>query len=402
VTETRRCPQCRTALPASAPAGFCPVCEFRRALDTPSAQSQSQNPDSKLEASDLTKIRYFGDYELLETIAQGGMGIVLKARQVSLNRLVALKLISAGVLASQEIVKRFKAEAAAAASLDHPNIVPIHEIGEHQGQHYFSMTLISGPTLGQALARKPMPIRRGAEMLTTLARAVHFAHQRGVLHRDIKPSNILLDEQGEPHLTDFGLAKLIQDDSSLTQTAAVMGTPAYMSPEQARGDSKAVTIAADVYGLGAVLYETLTGRPPFGGGSSVETIGKVLEQEPRRPSLSNPEVDRDLETICLKCLEKTPNRRYPSAQALADDLERWQRHETILARPTGPVRRTTRWIQRNPVGASLIVSLFVGLVVSLVLLKLALDQKNAATEAQLAMDRARDIICHQIGGSDFW
>jgi len=234
-----------------------------------------------------TTVRYFGDYELLEEIARGGMGIVFKARQVSLNRLVALKLISAGTLATEDLVKRFKAEAEAAASLAHPNIVPIFEIGEHEGQHYFSMGLIEGPTLREALSSRSsrreeahFQVRSQSEpphvgcnspteasrLLSTIARAVHYAHQRGVLHRDLKPSNILLDANGEPHLTDFGLAKLIAKESTLTHTNAVMGTPAYMSPEQARGDTKDVTTAADVYGLGAVLYETLTGSPPFGGG----------------------------------------------------------------------------------------------------------------------------------------
>ncbi len=227
------------------------------------------------------------------------MGTVFKARQATLKRVVALKLISSGVLASHESVKRFKAEAEAAAGLDHPNIVPIHEIGEHDGQHFFSMTFIDGPTLGQALDRKPMPTRRAAQMLITVARAVHFAHQRGVLHRDLKPGNIHLDAQGEPRLTDFGLAKFLQKDSTLTMTNAVLGTPAYMSPEQARGDTKAVTTAADVYGLGAILYEALTGTPPFAGGTSLETIRQVLDQEPRRPSAFNREVGRDLETICL-------------------------------------------------------------------------------------------------------
>jgi len=262
-----------------------------------------------------TKLRYFGDYELLEEIARGGMGVVFKARQISLNRLVALKLISAGALASEDLVKRFKAEAEAAASLSHPNIVPIHEIGEHEVRHYFSMGLIEGPNLREALSRRRngsnqlsvfsnqspgrpkelntehWPLNTSAKLVSTIASAVHYAQQRGVLHRDLKPSNILLDAQGEPHLTDFGLAKLIQKESTLTHTHAVLGTPAYMSPEQARGDTKDVTTAADVYGLGAVLYEALTGSPPFGGGTSMETIRQVLDQEPRRPSVLNPSVD---------------------------------------------------------------------------------------------------------------
>ncbi|MCI0746488.1 MAG: protein kinase [Verrucomicrobia subdivision 3 bacterium] len=356
MTEPRQCPQCRTALPPDAPEGFCPVCELRRALDAP-ANAAPQSDSVETTIWDLKKIRYFGDYELLEEIALGGMGTVFKARQVTLNRLVALKLINAGVLASHDAVKRFKAEAEAAAGLDHPNIVPIHEIGEHGGQHFFSMAFIEGPTLGQALGRKPMPTRRAVQILATVARAVHFAHQRGVLHRDLKPTNILLDVQGEPHLTDFGLAKFIQKDSTLTHTNAVLGTPAYMSPEQARGEAKAVTTAVDVYGLGAVLYETLTGAPPFAGGTSLETIRQVSEQEPRRPSVFNPEVDRDLETICLKCLEKEPARRYESALGVAEDLERWLRREPIQARPTTKRERLAKWVRRKPALAGLVILL---------------------------------------------
>ncbi len=344
MTRPAPCPVCRTALPVNAPEGFCPACEFRQALDNP---VESTEPDAPT-LSELQRLRYFGDHELLGEIARGGMGTVFKARQISLNRVVALKLISAGVLASHDLIKRFKAEAEAAAGLDHPNIVPIHEIGEHDGQHFFSMTFIDGPTLGEALARNPMPTRQAARMLVTVARTVHFAHQRGVLHRDLKPGNILLDAQGEPHLTDFGLAKFFQRDSSLTLTHAVMGTPAYMSPEQARGDTRAVTTAADVYGLGAVLYETLTGAPPFAGGTSLETARRVLDEEPRRPSAGNPGVDRDLETICLKCLEKEPARRYGSAEALAEELERWLNHEPILARPVGTLARLGKWVRRKP------------------------------------------------------
>jgi WD40 repeat protein len=303
-----------------------------------------------------TKLRYFGDYELLEEIARGGMGVVFKARQLSLNRVVALKLISAGALATPDLVKRFKAEAEAAASLSHPNIVPIYEIGEHQGQHYFSMGLIDGPNLREGISNLKFEIsnpKRAARLVTTVARAVQYAHERGVLHRDIKPSNILLDAQAEPHLTDFGLAKLVEKESTLTHTHAILGTPAYMAPEQARGGTKDVTTAADVYGLGAVLYESLTGSPPFGGGTSLETIRQVLEQEPRPPSIFNRAIDRDLETICLKCLEKEPSRRYSSAAGLAGDLERWLRGEPIVARPASARERFQKWVRRRPAVAVL-------------------------------------------------
>jgi len=345
------CPKCGAELTSAAFEGLCPACMVHVMRDVNVAGAASIG--NRQAASGTPILHYFGDYELLEEIARGGMGGVFKARQATLNRVVALKPISSGLLASRESVKRFKAEAEAAAGLDHPNIVPIHEIGEHDGQHYFSMTFIDGPTLGKALGRKPLPARRAAQMLITVARAVHFAHQRGVLHRDLKPGNILLDAQGEPHLTDFGLAKFLQKDSTLTQTNAVLGTPAYMSPEQARGDTKAVTTAADVYALGAILYETLTGTPPFAGGTSLETIRQVLEQEPRQPSAFNPEVDRDLETICLKCLEKEAGKRYASAEELAAELSRCLRGEPIEARPVSAPEKLWRWCCRKPGIASL-------------------------------------------------
>src|SRR5262245_19913000 len=358
------CAGCGTTLTANTPEGLCPKCLLARGLDLLAAGATSADAptESSMPLTPVTgtKLRYFGDYELLEEIARGGMGVVFKARQISLNRLVALKLISAGALASADLVKRFKAEAEAAASLSHPNIVPIYEIGEHQGQHYFSMGLIEGPNLREALSQiqnpkseirnesPHWPPKTWVKLVSAIARAVHYAHQRGVLHRDLKPSNILLDAQGEPHLTDFGLAKLVQKDSTLTHTHAVLGTPAYMSPEQARGDTKDVTTAADVYGLGAVLYETLTGSPPFAGGTSMETIRQVLDQEPRRPSVWNPTVDRVLETICLKCLEKEPTRRYGSAEAFAEDLDRWRRSEPITARAVGTYERIKKWVRRRP------------------------------------------------------
>src|SRR5437667_10722 len=352
----RVCKKCRTAISIDEPEGLCAACVLEASL------GMLQGDINGAGGAEIPE--ELGDYELLEEIGRGGQGLVYRARQKSLNRMVALKVIGLGRWATNAHIKRFRLEAEAAASLDHPCIVPIHEIGESDGSCYFSMQLVEGRRLDEVIKREPMSNRRAAELIIKLARAVFYAHKRGILHRDIKPGNILIDAGGEPHLTDFGLARLIERESTITGTVVeTLGTPSYMAPEQAAGDVAQLTSATDVYGLGAVFYHLLTGQPPFVGGTIYETVRLVLETEPRQPRLLNPKADRDLATICLKCIEKDPVRRYSSALALVEDLERCLRHEPIRARHAGVLTHGRKWVQRKPAAAGLITSL-VGLAVA--------------------------------------
>jgi TolB-like protein/predicted Ser/Thr protein kinase len=364
-TVLRLCPKCGAEIPPDAPEGACPGCLLEAALGLlPDASvagaaepGQADKPASKKAARAVEMLGQLGDYELLEEVGRGGQGVVFRARQKSLNRTVALKVIGLGQWATKAHLTRFRREAKSAASLEHPCIVPIYEVGEGDGSCYFSMKFIEGGQLDEVVRREPMPTRRAVELIAKVARTVHYAHEHGILHRDIKPGNILLDGRGEPHLTDFGLARLVETESTVTRTMEVLGTPSYMAPEQAVGNNAQVTSATDVYGLGAVFYQLLTGQPPFAGGTTYETIKLLLDTEPRQPRLLNPRIDRDLSTICLKCLEKDRKRRYPSALALAEDLERSLKHEPIRARHTGVFARGRKWVQRNPTSALLVACL---------------------------------------------
>src|SRR5437667_8945791 len=374
----RICRKCGARIFADAPEELCPRCVLKTALAMPPEASvagvddpgrpaspmpaTARNdpnavPHSKKAARAAAMLGELGDYELLEEVGRGGQGVVFRARQEGRARTVALEVLSFGQWASKAHLERFRREAEAAASLDHPGIVPIYEVGERDGSCYFSMKFVEGGQLDEVTKRTPMSIRQAAELIAKVARTVHYAHEHGILHRDIKPGNILLDAKGDPHLTDFGLARLVESESSVKHTREVLGTPSYMAPEQAVGNNAAVGSVTDVYGLGAVLYQLLTGHPPFAGGTTYETIKLVLETEPRQPRQLNPKIDRDLSTICLKSLEKDPKRRYPSALALAEDLERWLKHEPIQARHAGVFTRGRKWVQRNPTSALLAAAL---------------------------------------------
>jgi serine/threonine protein kinase len=304
-------------------------------------------------------------YEVMERLGEGGMGIVHKARQVGLNRFVALKMIRGGSQARPDHFVRFAIEAEAVAKLRHPNILLIYDIGEVDNLPFVALELLEGGSLADRMGGTPQPAIPSAELLVTLARAVQVAHQAGIIHRDLKPSNVLYTSDGVPKITDFGLAKRIDSDDHHTESGQIMGSPSYMAPEQARGHTKDVGPAADVYALGAILYEMLTGRPPFKGDSPIETVRQVIDDDPVPPSRLVPRLPRDLETICLKCLNKAPHKRYDSAHALADDLERYRKNEPIKARPTSLWEHASKWAKRHPLRAAasvLGVLLSIGLV----------------------------------------
>jgi serine/threonine protein kinase len=379
------CAECGSPIPNGALFGQCPECLFRLA----------EVPPESSDSAFRSKERRFGDYILQRQLGGGGMGVVYEALQVSLNRKVALKFIRNSEIASPALVRRFTIEAEAAARLHHANIVRIHEIGDADGQPYFSMDLIEGESLRTKVATGEFRLRKRdgskgngrsrqteiARLIVKTARAVHHAHERGVLHRDLKPANILVDSAGEPHLTDFGLAKILHGDSTggsgthLTGTGGVGGTLGYMSPEQT--GTGPTTECSDVYGLGATLYEMLVGQPPFEAETPVETLRQIQEQQPKNPRSLNRMVDKDLDIICMKCLEKDPRYRYISAAALADDLDNWIDLKPIRARRAGVVRRTVQWIKRNRIGASFIGTLLLALFASLFIVNVVRTQRDA-------------------------
>lgn len=333
--------------------------------------------------------KQFGEYELVRELARGGMGVVYEAVQTRLKRTVAVKMILSGEFASDEQIQRFFAEARSVANLDHPNIVPVYEVAEQNGQHFFSMKLVDGGSLSSRLYTYNGQFRKSAEMLEKVARAVHHAHQRGVLHRDLKPGNILLDRDGEPMVTDFGLAKIVADDSNVTRSDAVVGTPAYMAPEQVLG-ARYTTTSTDIWALGVILYQLLTQTQPFKGETSHETLKLVMETEPVRPRQADPRVPRDLETICLKCLQKDQPRRYATADALAADLRRFLAGEPVEARPVSTPERLWRWCRRNPglatTGAVAIFAAAAAIVILSVSVAVISDREQKANK--LANDNA--------------
>ena len=354
MTHQFKCQYCSAVLPAYLPDDRCPEC--KRELDSAELDQTDRNLDETIKPTTVagrdagaTSGEEFGNYQLIDEIARGGMGVVYRARQSGLDRIVALKMILDGQFASQLDIDRFKIEARAAAHLDHPGIVPIYEIGEHDGRHFFSMALVDGQSLADRIADGPLDEIEAAKLLYRITEAMNYAHQRGVIHRDLKPANILIDSNDQPRVTDFGLAKQPGKQNQLTLSGQTLGTPSYMSPEQASGRGD-ITDATDVYALGAILYAMLTGGPPFAGDTLVDTLTQVIEREPNPLRSENPELHADLEIICLKCLEKDPAERYESAEQLMLELERFidgKPIEAVALSPWGKFQRWRRIIARH-------------------------------------------------------
>ena len=360
-----RCVECGTPLPANCPRGLCPRCALNGALHLD--DFEVRDPTEERSPSDSSRKfdspRPFGDYELLEEIAQGGMGVVYKARQKSLDRIVAIKMLLFGPMASRAVIRRFRAEAVAAGGLHHPNIVAIHEVGIHDGQHFLVMDFVDGPNLATFVRNQPLAPKPAAAYAKSIAEAIQHAHECGILHRDIKPSNVLIGQSDTPRVTDFGLARRMEDDSSLTVSGHPLGSPGYMPPEQAAARGGKVSARSDVYGLGATLYHLLTGHPPFQGESVAHTLDQVLHQEPVPPRVINPRTPQDLETICLKCLQKDPERRFATARGVADELHRFLKGEPIHSRPVGSMEKLWRFFKRKPALSTLASAAFLLLLV---------------------------------------
>lgn len=403
------CPKCGKTVPTDAPGELCPACLMKLAFDG-GMTSDDKTLLPRARATDLETVGpmsqpsvreprapvadsiHIPGYELLGELGRGGMGVVYKARHLDLKRLVALKMIVGADYASADQIQRFRREAEAVARLQHPNIVQIYEVGERAGRPYFSLEYVDGGSLADKLRGTPLPPAEAARVMETLARAVHAAHQRGIVHRDLKPANVLLTADGTPKIADFGLAKETDNSSSRTQEGTVVGTPSYMAPEQASGEVKAVGPKADTYALGAILYETLTGRPPFKGVTSLDTIMQVVSLEPAPPRDLQPQVPRDLETICLKCLHKDTTRRYDTALQLAEDLHRFLAREPIQARPTHVLERMVKWSRRYPWVAGLAAALaaMVGTAFCLLLWYTQLQREARGHAEQLAAAFGRE------------
>ncbi len=386
-SDNHTCAECGRGLPDQSLGNRCPNCLLQLALTPPPEEFLADTPVLRPDRI-APERRFFASYELLGEISRGGMGVVYHARQFNPEREVALKMIHPAGRATPAARLRFEVEVAAVARLHHPRIVSLYESGEHEGVCYFSMRLVKGAGLDELLAGDRLPKEPAARvaLLIKVAQAVHYAHQRGILHRDLKPSNILIDADGEPCIADFGLAKIQESDAGLTQDQSVLGSPSYMAPEQAAGKGGEVTTAADVYSLGAILYELLTGRPPFLAKTPLETLRMVVEQPPPAPRKCRPGLSRDLESICLKALEKEPARRYASALSFAEDLERWRNGEPVRARPVKPWEHAWRWCRRRPALAALI------LVSGLSLLTLAIGSTLAARSLKVAGDETRQLV----------
>jgi WD40 repeat protein/tetratricopeptide (TPR) repeat protein/predicted Ser/Thr protein kinase len=401
MAHSRTCPKCGAVHAGDAIDGLCPRCVLAVVMEPP-VQTASPSADAP---SRPGAARSFGNYELLEEIGRGGMGVIYKARQAGLDRFVAVKMILGGHFASRESVRRFQAEAQTAARLRHPNIVALHEVGQHEGRHFFSMDFVEGRNLTDLVRDKPLATARAARYVQLTAEAIHHAHEQGILHRDLKPSNILIDDADQPRVTDFGLAKQLHSDSSLTLTGQVLGSPNYMPPEQAGGRHGDVGPWSDVYALGAILYQLLTGRGPFLADTVEQTLAQVLHNEPASPRVLNPALPRDLETICLKCLEKDSRRRYRSARELADELQRFLNHEPIRARSVSSLEKGWRWCRRKPALAGLGAALALAVVLGFagVLWQWGRAERHALSEniergraelalGELELERAEDLL----------